>query len=235
MNDYKINGVDEIVCAECTRRCDMFSPLSDEEMEYLHIHRYVARFKSGEIIYKQGSPISHIVSFSKGLAKLYLENEAQNDVIFGIIRPGSLMGGASLFLERVHNYSFAALIESVVCFIDINAFMVLLRKNHHFADLFLQDLCRKNLMLRDRLLNVTLKQSHGRMADLLLYLCDEIFKSEQYDITLSRQELADFTGMSKEGTIRILKEFKTDGLIDFQNQQFQIIDKKRLYEVSVNG
>jgi CRP/FNR family transcriptional regulator, polysaccharide utilization system transcription regulator len=52
---------------------------------------------------------------------------------------------------------------------------------------------------------------------------------------MSRQELADFTGMSKEGIIRILKEFKTDGLIDFQNQQFQILDKKRLLEVSLNG
>jgi CRP/FNR family transcriptional regulator, polysaccharide utilization system transcription regulator len=89
--------------------------------------------------------------------------------------------------------------------------------------------------LMGRLLNVTLKQSHGRVADLLLHLSDEIFKSDRYDITLSRQELADFTGMSKEGTIRILKEFKTDGLIDFQNQQFELLDKKRLFEVSVNG
>jgi len=164
-----------------------------------------------------------------------MENESQNDVIISIIQPGSLMGGTSLFLERRHYYSFAALIESIVCFIDVNTIQYLLEKNLRFAQLFMTDMSQKNVMLRNRLLNVTLKQSHGRFADLLLYLCNDINKNENYDIILSRQELADYTGMSKEGTIRILKEFKTDGLIDFQNQQFQILDKKRLMEVSLNG
>jgi len=227
--------IDDTICAECTRRCDMFNPLTDEEMDYLHNNRYVAKFKAGEIIFKQGSPVSHIVSFSKGLAKLYMENEQQNDVILGIIQPGSLIGGPCLYLDRRHHYSFAALIESLVCFIDINAFQVLIKKNPRFTDLFLTDMSKKHVMLMNRLLNVTLKQSHGRLADLLLYLCNDIYKTDNYDIILSRQELADFTGMSKEGIIRILKEFKTDGLIEFQNQQFQILDKKRLAEVSLNG
>jgi CRP/FNR family transcriptional regulator, polysaccharide utilization system transcription regulator len=235
MIDYKINVAEETICSECTRRCNMFNPLSDEEMEYLHNNRYVARFKAGEVIFKQGSPLSHIVSFSKGLGKLYMENETQNDVIIGIIKPGSIIGGPCLYLDRRHHYSFAALMESLVCFIDVNAFQVLIKNNHQFADLFLHDMSEKSVMLMGRLLNVTLKQSHGRVADLLLHLSDEIFKSDRYDITLSRQELADFTGMSKEGTIRILKEFKTDGLIDFQNQHFELLDKKRLHEVSVNG
>jgi len=233
---YEYNQkIDDSVCTDCNRRCEMFIPLSNEELDYLHNHRYVAKFNAGEIIFKQGSPVSHIVSFSKGLAKLYMENEAQNDVIAGIIQPGSLVGGPCLYLDRRHNYSFAALIESHVCFIDINAFQVLIKKNTRFTELFLHDMSKKHVMLMNRLLNVTLKQSHGRLADLLLYLCNDIFKTDNYDIVLSRQELADFTGMSKEGIIRILKEFKIDGLIDFQNQQFQILDKKRLLEVSLNG
>jgi CRP/FNR family transcriptional regulator, polysaccharide utilization system transcription regulator len=232
---FEIQQLGGSICAECMKRCEIFNPLSDDELDFLHSHRYEARFKAGEIIYKQGSPISHIVSFSVGLAKLYMETEKHRDVIVSIIQPGSVMGGPGLHLDHRHMYSFAALIDSIVCFIDVNAFQELMKKNIGMMEAFLHDLSLKHLQLRSRLLSVTIKQSHGRLADVLLYLSERIFLNNNFDIILSRQELADFTGMSKEGTIRILKEFKNDGLIDFQNQNFQILDKKRLTEISVNG
>jgi CRP/FNR family transcriptional regulator len=217
------------------RRCEMFNPLTNDEMEYLHQNRYEAHFKAGEIIFKQGSPLSHIVSFSKGLAKLYTEAENQRDVIIAIIQPGNIIGGSCLYLDRRHQFSFAALIDSLVCFIEIKAFQELLKKNHLFADSYLHDISKKHSQLMNRFQNVTIKQSHGRLAEMLLHFSNDVFKNDNFDIILSRQEVADYTGMSKEGTIRILKEFKNDGLVDFQNQNFQILDKKRLQEISLNG
>jgi CRP/FNR family transcriptional regulator, polysaccharide utilization system transcription regulator len=233
MFDY--NHFGGSICLDCLKRCEIFNPLSDEEMDFLNNHRYEARFKAGEVIFKQGTPLSHIVSFSKGLAKLYMETAYQRDVIISVIQPGSIIGGPCLYLDKRHQYSFTALVDSMVCFIDVNAFQELMNKNRGFNDAFLHDMSVKQFQLMQRLLNVTLKQSHGRLADVLLHLSENIFQNDTFDIVLSRQELADFTGMSKEGTIRILKEFKTDGLIDFQNQSFQIIDKRRLIEVGQNG
>jgi CRP/FNR family transcriptional regulator, polysaccharide utilization system transcription regulator len=233
MLDYKISG--GIVCVECLKRCEMFNPLSDEEMDFLHKNRYEAHFKAGEVIFKQGSPLSHIVSFSKGLAKVYKETGNQRDVIISIIKPGNMIGGSFLYYDRRHQFSFSALIDSLVCFIEVKAFQEIIKKNNHFAESYMHDASQKHIQLLNRFQNVTIKQSHGRMAEMLLYLSEEIFYADNYDIILSRQELADFTGMSKEGTIRILKEFKNDGLIDFQNQNFVILDKKRLQEISQNG
>jgi CRP-like cAMP-binding protein len=233
MLDFKVsNGV---ICVECLRRCEMFNPLSDKEMEFLHQNRYEAHFKAGEIIFKQGSPLSHIVSFSKGLAKLYTETGNQRDVIISIIQPGNIIGGPCLYYDRRHQFSFAALIDSLVCFIEVKAFQDLIKSNPRFAESYLRDTSTKHIQLMSRFQNVTIKQSHGRLAEMLLHFADDIFMSDSYDIILSRQEVADFTGMSKEGTIRILKEFKNDGLIDFQNQYFQVLDKKRLQEISLNG
>jgi hypothetical protein len=48
------------------------------------------------------------------------------------------------------------------------------------------------------------------MADALLYLSDEIFKSDEFDMILTRQELGEMTNMAKEGVVRILRWFSAD-------------------------
>jgi len=229
------NYINGNICKDCLKRCDMFKHLNDEELSYINEHRYEAKFKAGEVIFKQGTPTAHIVSFSIGLAKLYIEASNSRDVIIAIVQPTSLIGGPGLYLDGRHKYSLSALTESLVCFIDVKPFQDLVRSNYKFAESLITDISMKDLRLMQRLANVSVKQSHGRLAEVLLHLSENVFKSEAFNITLSRQELADMTGMSKEGAIRILKEFKDSGLIDFKSQDIKILDKKRLWEVSQNG
>jgi len=222
-------------CCNCHRKCSMFSHLSTEEMMYIEENRYEARFKSGEVIFKQGSPTSHIVSFSTGLAKLYMEAHNQRDVIISLVQPTTLIGGPGLYIDGRHKFSLAALMDCNVCFIDIKPFKELIKSNSNFAVSLIEDISLKDFRLMQRLVNTSIKQSHGRMAETLLYLSDTVFEKGEFDIVLSRQELADITGMSKEGAIRILKEFKNDGLIECDNQNFKILDTRRLEEISLNG
>jgi len=222
-------------CTNCLERCKMFNHLSMDEMRYINDNRYEAKFRAGEIIFKQGSPTSHIVSFSVGLAKLYMEANNQRDVIISLVQPTTLIGGPGLYIDGRHKFSLAALVDCNVCFIDIKPFKELIRSNTDFAISLIEDISLKDYRLMQRLVNTSIKQSHGRMAETLLYLADTVFMKDEFDIVLSRQELADITGMSKEGAIRILKEFKSDGLIDCENQIFRILDIKRLEEISING
>jgi CRP/FNR family transcriptional regulator len=75
----------------------------------------------------------------------------------------------------------------------------------------------------------------GRVADLLLYLKNEIFKSNPFDTHLSRQELADMTSMTMESFIRILKEFKLAGIISVEGTNIHILDEDALNLISRKG
>ena len=71
---------------------------------------------------------------------------------------------------------------------------------------------------------------HGRLADAILHLSREVYKSESFELKLSRKDIADFTGMSTESAIRILKEFHNDKIIDLDGKKlkinsFQILEK----------
>ena len=76
---------------------------------------------------------------------------------------------------------------------------------------------------------------HGRLADILLCLSHRIFLSDSFDLPLSRADLGDLTGMSTESVIRIMKEFKDDGLIDMHGKQIHLLDIGRLERISEFG
>ena len=86
-----------------------------------------------------------------------------------------------------------------------------------------------------RFFTLTQKQLNGRMADILLCMATRIFKSKTFELPLSRADLGDLTGMSTESVIRMMKEFKDDGLIDMQCKNVVLLDVARLERISNFG
>ena len=66
------------------------------------------------------------------------------------------------------------------------------------------------------MVNLTQKKMPGRLAETLIYFSDEVFKTDEYEMILSRQELGEMTNMAKESVVRILKELEDSGVIYFR-------------------
>jgi CRP-like cAMP-binding protein len=75
----------------------------------------------------------------------------------------------------------------------------------------------------------------GRVAEIILYLYNSIYKSNPYTLTITRQDIADLASITKEGTIRILKDFKDAGLISLAGNELKILNEKGLFNISENG
>ena len=76
------NGLRCLECKHCFKKSDLFKLLSEEELESLNDVRMEARYKAGEVIYKQGTPLTHLVIIHTGLAKIYIEGAKGRDLIF---------------------------------------------------------------------------------------------------------------------------------------------------------
>jgi CRP/FNR family transcriptional regulator len=79
------------------------------------------------------------------------------------------------------------------------------------------------------------KQAYGRLADILLCLSDRIFKTQEFELPLSRQDLAELSGMSQETVIRLLKKLDEEGLIRMEGKNFTVLDYNRLKRISETG
>lgn len=235
----------EEACSKCKDRCctkcfdegedSIFNTLTNDELELLVKEKRHVHFNAGETILKQNTSASHVVCIKRGLAKIIAEGEGDKKLILRLVATHSIITGGGIFMDEIRHFTVQAVTEVECCFIDSDKIYELVSNNSKFAFELLKMNNRQNIQMLNNLVGITQKYMPGRVADLLLYLKNEIFLSNPFDTRLSRQELADMTGMTMESFIRILKEFKTSGIISVDGSQIHILDEDALSLISRKG
>jgi CRP/FNR family transcriptional regulator len=176
-----------------------------------------------------------VVCIKRGLAKIIAEGEGDKKLILRLVATHSILTGGGIFIEEIRHFTVQAVTEVECCFIDSEKIYELISSNSQFAFELLKLNNKQNIQMLNNLVGITQKYMPGRVADLLLYLKNEIFLCNPFDTRLSRQELADMTGMTMESFIRILKELKTSGIISVDGSQIHILDEDALSLISRKG
>ncbi|NVO21153.1 MAG: Crp/Fnr family transcriptional regulator [Bacteroidetes bacterium] len=232
-NDPEILPVS--TCATQVYDSPCFSPLTEDEVEFMNANSVTITFKKGETICKQGSFASNIMYLETGLVKVFLEGNPKN-LILTITPSGHIIGLPSIFEgNNTYLYSVVTYVESVVKIIDINIFKQLMLQNASFAFRMLTIMNENMAQTYARFFCLTQKHLHGRLSDILICLSGRIFKSLKFDLPLSRNDLGELTGMSTESVIRLMKELKDDGLIEITGKSIHLLDVPRLMRISEVG
>ncbi|MFC2116494.1 Crp/Fnr family transcriptional regulator [Bacteroidota bacterium] len=216
-------------------KAPFFDMLSKDELELINKDRYSVHYRQGEMILKQGTTATHVLSLVGGVVKLYIEGIGDRNLFLSLISPTVLFAGPGIYTDRRVHYSAAAVTDVKVCFIDSNHFRKILETNAKFAHQIIIRASERAIGMYDKIVSLTQKQMHGRMADGLLYLANGFYKSNSFCLQISRQDIADMTAMSKDSAIRILKEFERDSIIALNGRALEILDMDHLYEVSQRG
>lgn len=222
-------------CEQCARKSPLFQVLSEEELGILNRDRYSVRFNKGEMILKQGTSATTLISVVEGFARKYVEGFNDRNLILDFVKPWQLVGAPGVHYTGKHSYSVVAISETLVCFLDVESFNEVLEINPEFSKLYI-NLCSRNYgRSLDRMVSLSQKQMPGRIADALIYLSDEIYESSCIASDISRQDIADYTSMSKDSAIRILKEFERDHIIQLDGRCIEVRDMDRLHSISLMG
>ncbi len=234
MNMGKKNVVPP-TCVVSTPHINIFEYLTEDEKKLLEANQRDVRFKKGETLAKQGSFASHVIFLKSGLVKVYLEGD-QKDLILKIVTNDHFVSLSSVFDGNdAFIYSVSTYIDSVATLINIDAFKQVLRSNAKFSAQIINLLNANTAQIYGRFYCLTRKQSHGRVADIIMCLSENIFESHSFILNLSRNDLADLTGLSSESVTRIFKEFKESKIIEINNKDIRILDFKRLQDISTYG
>jgi CRP-like cAMP-binding protein len=222
-------------CTLSYHQCRCFEKLDQEQKAFLDANSVWIKYRKGEMICKQGGFVSHVMYMEKGLAKVFLEN-GSNSLVLRIVPDGNFLGLASISEEHcTFPYSARAYIDSEIRQVDIHAFRKLMEMNAEFTKEIIDILSANSVQIYGRFFCLTYKQAFGRLADILLCLSDRIFRNTEFDLPLSRKELAELSGMSSETVIRMLKEFKEEGLIQMDGKSLRVLDYERLRKISETG
>ena len=212
-----------------------FDYLSEEEKNRIEDHKVEVEYGKGEIIAKQGTFTTHIIYICEGLAKVYYEGDHKS-LILRIAPKGSLIGLTSLpKSQNVFQYTASAYVDTVVKLIDINTIRDLIGENSEFASSIIDVLCEVAIQKNRRFFCLSHRQSYGKLADIILCLAGNIFKTDKFDLSLSRKEIGELAGMSTESVIRILKKFQNDGLIEMKGKTMEVKDADGLMKICQLG
>jgi CRP/FNR family transcriptional regulator, polysaccharide utilization system transcription regulator len=209
--------------------------LTEEQVVIVAQNSNVVRYKNRDVIFLQNTRTSHIMFIKSGLVKIYKEGRNGKVLILRIETPNNFLGLMSVFGHDIHQYSAAAIDTAEVYFIDITVFRNLLKENGLFALKLMNVLSIDGLYLYDRLMSQSHKQLPGRIADVLLYFAEKIYHTPAFDFPLTRRELAELAGTTKESFIRTLTEFKNDKIIELDGSKVEIKSMKIIKTLSELG
>lgn len=218
MNTLKKGSVQEIP----KQTFNIDNILSETERNRFYELSNRKEFYKRDIILKQGVRVSEIALVLSGLVKVTREIRKGKHLILRIAQPGDFLGLSSILASEVYENSVCALETCIVRTIDTVTFKWLLESNKLFASEIITRTSTENLSNINRLTSLLSKQLPGRVADIILYFSEEIFGRNDFSIPLTRQEMAELAGTTKESLIRTLSEFKHDKIIEMNRNVFTI-------------
>ncbi|MEO6405459.1 MAG: Crp/Fnr family transcriptional regulator [Ferruginibacter sp.] len=171
------------------------------------------KVQAGEIIFTEGQSCSFYNQLVSGKVRWANVNEAGRDCIHYIIEPGESFGEMPLFDEGLYAASAIAEEDSIIIRLHNPVFHELLSENSYIHFAFTKILAKR---LRNKLAIIQSLSSH--CPELMIATVLNQFKSENKNfcnncnqLNLTRQQIADMTGLRVETVIRTMRTMHDKG------------------------
>lgn len=208
-----------------------------DKSEKKELGRFVTymNFSRHDVLFNQKMPSDHAVYILNGLIKVYKGGRGDRLICINLTGPGQFAGLPSVFGSNEYKYSASAIENTEALMIRREALEEVIKTNGRFASELFRIISNEVLEVSEKLVNFSMKQLPGRVADLIRYFSDDVFQSVDFTVPLTRQELAELIGTTKESLIRTLNEFKHDRIIDLEGRRIKVLSPELITMLSNLG
>jgi CRP/FNR family transcriptional regulator len=224
-----------ISCVDCNAKdCSILRSCPVEILQYFDKKKYCMTYRPDQYIIREGSKIDGVYVVCEGIVKMHVKGRFGRDFIMRLGKPGDILGHAD-DREQRQSSSVSAVEPTTVCFIERNDFEQGMKQctavQRELMLVFKNEL--KNVWQRTiQLVQMNVRE---KIADALLHIA-EVYGIKEgnppIEISLTRQEISDMTGTTKEQVSKIISEFRADDLIDAHGKKISILNYKGLKKVA---
>ncbi len=232
--NFTVDFEDMSKCEQCiVKQFNSLKALTKDELIRISGCKESRTIKKGEIIFEEGEILNGIFCIREGICKLSKLSSNGKDQIVKLVARGDIMGQRSLIGDESANLSAVAINDMEVCFIPKSEILDDLQKNNNFSMTMLQKMADELKLSDNIIVDMAQKSVKQRMAEALVQIY-ETFGTEENEalsVILSREDYANIVGTATESAIRILSQFKKEGLISTKGKQIIIEDVNGLRRV----
>jgi CRP-like cAMP-binding protein len=222
-------------CFNChCKDCSILKNCNKEWLSLINERKNYFVCKKGQAIIYEGMMMDSLYFIYQGKAKSVAAGLFGKQQIQGLAKTGDILGFRGMGGTYTFPSSVYAIEDSCICAIDRELFLDVLKAN---PDLTLEMLMLVTDELRKselRMKNLSLMNVREKIANSLLYIY-EVFgnaSSGELDVLLSRQEIAEIAGTTKEQVSKCLSEFEQEGKIKTDRKKIIIPSTKELRRVT---
>lgn len=213
---------------QCTSKVPLFSGLDVKEQ--VRITELISRrsYNKGEMIFLQGDIVEGLYIINQGKIKVFKYTREGKEQILYILSVGDFFGELSLINAEEANYNVEAIEEVKLCLISRNDFAELLNVSNNISMKLLENVGGRLMKLERLVQSLGTKEVEARIAQMLLDLAKEFGQEKlsaiEINIPLTREDMANFIGVTRETISRKLSLFQDEGIISLVGNKTIIIN-----------
>ena len=188
-------------------------------------------FQKGQFIFKQEESGSHLFVVLTGLVKIFFTSSSRRRKTLAMLQSGDFFGEMALLDGKVRSANAMAVRPSKVLVIQKADFKRLLMKDPDLTFVVLRTLCDRLRKADEQIRSLIFKNVHGRVVKTLVDMSHD-GKREDGGVVLrnpmTRQELAEIVGTTREPVTRSLGMLRRAGLIEYRDKSIIIKDLERM-------
>jgi DNA-binding response OmpR family regulator len=186
-------------------------------------------YKKKTEVFSEGDLPLNVYFVKSGNIKTFKSHPDGKELIMNLYGVNDFFGFEPILENENYYESAVAMQDSELIVIPRHDFMLMIESHPDVSRTFINLLCKKVAERESQLLNLAYNSVRQRTAEALLK--SETLKDVKSVITISRDDLAKMVGTASESVIRVLSDFKDEGLIEIETGKIRIMQRGKLEKV----
>lgn len=193
------------------------------------------RLDPGQPVFHEGDPVKRVFMLANGSLKIYTLLADGRRQITGFMFPGDFLG---ISIDDEYAFSAEALVRSELWWFTRDAFDRFVEDNPKVERELYRLAAHELAAAQSQMVLLGRKTAAERLASFFRSLIErqELVAGEkqaEFDLPMSRLDIADYLGLTKETVSRMLAELRNRKLIRLASQdRVEIIDRAGLHEMA---
>jgi CRP/FNR family transcriptional regulator len=196
---------------------------------------WTLRLASGQVLFHEGDPATRVFTLTKGTLKLYKLLVDGRRQVTGFLHPGDFLG---ISIDDEHAFSAEALEDAQLCWFPRSRFYDFVEDEVTMERELYRMAAHELAAAQQQFVLLGRKTATERLASFLLMLAKRAEMSNgvgagMVRLPMSRSDIADYLGLTKETVSRVISALKRDRIIRLETLDvIKVLDRDRLEQLA---
>ncbi len=204
--------------------------LPEDTVNKIDDNKTILKLTKNQVLFHEGSIPMGVYILQTGKVKKYATGLNGKEYTFHLIKEKEILGYHNILCDEAYSHSASCLTDCVFYLIPKKIFLSIIENNRNILNRLLENMSHEFGVFINN--SRVLAQHSVRERTALSIIKLEEFFDNNGRIKLSRKDHSSIVGTSIESLVRVLYDFKEEGIIDIKENMIIVNDIEELINIT---